>query len=271
MRRHGTNKYWASFRVGLVSSMEYRFDFFMNLLSTIFPIILQVFLWITMYGSSRSGVMYDYTFPQMMLYVVLAGAISKFTSTGIEYVVNEDIHTGGISKYITKPISYVYFRLTGTIGQKFPAMITMVIFSTLSLTVLKLIVGFHIDAMSVLMFVPALLLAVVLNFCIYFCISTLAFWLTEIGNFFHAINVVVMVLSGGVFPINVFGKEFVSIAKFTPLTYTINYPIQILAGTVSTSDALMILGMQAAWVLILALLSNVLWNRGIKQYVAIGG
>lgn len=268
---HGTNKYLASFRVGLASSMEYRFDFFMNLMSTIFPIILQVFLWITLYGSSKSTMMYGYTFPQMMLYVVLAGAVAKFTSTGIEYVVNEDIHTGGVSKYITKPISYVFFRLTGIIGQKFPAMVTTVVFTAACMIALKFLVGFQINVLSALLFLPALLLAVALNFCIFFCISTFAFWLTEIGNFFHAIEVVVMVLSGGVFPISVFGNGFVSVSKYIPLMYTVNYPIQVLTGAVSASDAIRILGIQAVWVLLLALLSNGLWNRGIRQYVAVGG
>jgi ABC-2 type transport system permease protein len=237
-------KYKASFFVGFENAMEYRFDFFMDILSTVFPIILQVFLWSTMYDNAGSSSMYGYTFPQMILYVVVAGAVSKFTSTGIEEAVNDDIHTGGIAKYITKPVSYILFRLSGVLGKKFSSMATMLILIIASLFVLHFAVGYQMKLDAVLLFVPALILAAVLNYYLFFCISMLAFWLTEIGHFFHAMKVVIMVLSGGVFPITVFGSTFISISKFLPLSYTINFPIQILTGSIRYQEALLVLVIQ---------------------------
>jgi ABC-2 type transport system permease protein len=264
-------KYKASFFVGLANSMEYRFDFFVDILSTAFPVILQVFLWIAMYENSVTGSMYGYTFPQMIMYVVVAGAVSKFTSTGIEEVVNEDIHSGGIAKYITKPVSYILFRLAGVLGQKFSSMITMILLTVASLSTLYFTFGYQIKPLSVLLFVPALILAAILNYYIFFCISMFAFWLTEIGSFFHAMKVVIMVLSGGVFPIEVFGSSFITISKFLPLSYTINVPIRILTGSAVLEEAFQVLVIQLFWILLLSVLSNILWNKGIKKYVAVGG
>jgi len=99
----------------------------------------------------------------------------------------------------------------------------------------------------------------------------IAFWLTEIGNFFHAISVAIMVLSGGVFPLSVFGERFVAVSKFIPLSYTINYPIQILAGTVPSDEACQVLVIQVVWILVFILLANLLWKNGIRKYVAVGG
>ena len=96
--------------------MEFRFDFFMNLLSTVFPIIMQVFIWVSVYSGSGGDAMYGYTFPQMIMYVVVAGAVSKFTNTGVEYMVNEDIHGGGIAKYLVRPVNYIGFRLCDIVG-----------------------------------------------------------------------------------------------------------------------------------------------------------
>jgi len=267
----GVTKYKASFLVGVTQSMEYRFDFFLNLLSTVFPIIMQIFLWIAMYSGSGMDAMYGYTFPQMIMYVVVAGAVSKFTSTGIEYTVNEDIHSGGLAKFITKPVNYILFRLTGAIGLKSSAMFTMFVLTVVSVFVLYFVVGLPIQLAAILLFIPSLLLATILNFYIFFCISTLAFWLTEIGNFFHAISVVIMVLSGGVFPVSIFGPEFEMIAKYIPLTYTINYPIQILAGKVLPGAALKVIGIQLVWIITLMLLAKLMWRRGLKKYVAVGG
>ncbi|MDO4291957.1 MAG: ABC-2 family transporter protein [Eubacteriales bacterium] len=265
------NKYKTAFLVGVSNSMEFRFDFFMNLLSTVFPIIMQVFIWISMYGGNGGDAMYGYTFPQMILYVVVAGAVSKFTNTGVEYLVNEDIHSGGIAKYLVRPVNYIGFRLCDTIGNKLASMITMVILTLLALLVLFFAVDFVVVPAAVLLFFPSLILAAVLNFFLFFCLSTMAFWLTEIGNFFHAMSVVIMVMSGGVFPVSVFGHTYERISRFIPLSYTINYPIQILSGVVSTGEAVEVLGIQLVWIFLLAALARLGWHRGLQKYVAVGG
>ncbi len=264
-------KYKTVFFVGVSHSMEYRFDFFMSLLSTVFPIIMQVFIWVSMYGSSGGDAMYGYTFPQMIMYVVVAGAVSKFTNTGIEYMVNEDIHSGGIAGYLVRPVNYIGFRLCDILGNKFASMITMVFVTMGALLLLFLTVDFVVPPAAVLLFFPSLALAAVLNFFIFFCLSTLAFWLTEIGNFFHAMSVVIMVMSGGVFPVSVFGSTYEDISRYIPLTYTVNYPIRILSGTVGVWEAAEVLCVQLIWIFMLAVLGRFCWHLGLKKYVAVGG
>lgn len=263
-------KYTTAFGLGVSNSMEYRFDFFINLLSTVFPIIMQIFIWISMYQNG-ADTLYGYTFPQMIMYVVVAGAVGKFTSTGVEYLVNEDIRSGGIAKYLVKPVNYIGYRLMDAIGNKAASMFTMIVLTIVALITLLGIVGFTVAWQAVLLFFPALLFAAMLNFFLFFCMSMTAFWLTDIGNFFHAMSVIIMVLSGGVFPVTVFGKTYALISKYIPLTYTINYPIQILSGTVSVQEAVGVLGIQLVWIIILALLAVFLWQRGLKKYVAVGG
>lgn len=264
-------KYKTTFLVGVSNSMEFRFDFFMNLLGTVFPIIMQVFIWISMYSGSGGDALYGYTFPQMIMYVVIAQAVSRFTSTGVEYTVNEDIHSGGIAKYLVRPVNYIGFRLCDAVGNRFSAMITMIVLTFGALGVLFFAVDFTVPLSAVLLFFPSLILAAILNFFLFFCISTLAFWLTEIGNFFHALSVVMMVMSGGVFPVSVFGSTYEAAAKYIPLTYTVNYPIQILAGTVPAKEAVQVLGIQLAWILILAAAARIAWICGLKKYAAVGG
>lgn len=264
-------KYKTAFFVVVSNSMEYRFDFFMNLLSTVFPIIMQVFIWCSMYNGSDGETMYGYTFPQMIMYVVVAGAVGKFTNTGVEYMVNEDIHSGGIAKYLVRPVNYIGFCLCNIVGNKFASMITMVFVTLGALLVLFFAVDFVAAPAALLLFFPSLALAAVLNFYIFFCLSTLAFWLTEIGNFFHAISVVIMVMSGGVFPVSVFGSAYETISRYIPLTYTINYPIRILSGAVGAEEAVKVLCIQLIWIFILAVLARCSWNLGLKKYVAVGG
>lgn len=266
-----SSKYKASFSIGVANSMEYRFDFFMGLLSTIFPIIIQIFLWYAIYNGNDAEIMYEYTFPQMIMYVTVAGAVSKFVMTGVENYINEDIHTGGLAKYLVKPVSYIPFRLFGVIGEKFMFMITMFGLTGILIGILKAVLGFNIEIIKQLLFIPSLLFAALLNFFLFFCISTLAFHLTEVGKFFHAIGVTIMVVGGGVFPVEVLGTTYISIIKWLPFIYTTGFPIGVVTGAMDLNDIFTGMGIQALWILILALISNVLWRNGIKHYVAVGG
>ncbi len=264
-------KYKASFLIGLQHSLEYRFEFFVGILSTLFPIVIQVFLWLSLYKGSGQQTMYGYSFPQMLAYIAIAGAVGKFVVTGIENMVNIDIHTGGLAAFIVKPVKYVPFRLLQAIGQKFTSFVTMFIFTAVAIIALKITVGFEISLYSVGLFIAVLLLALFLNFFIFFIISLSSFWLTEVGRFFHALQVVIMVASGGVFPITIFGDTYVAISRFLPFQYTSYFPISVMTGVLPVEEILTDMLVQIIWITVLLVLSKIIWQAGIKQYVAVGG
>lgn len=264
-------KYKASFLMGLQRSLEYRFEFFVGILSTLFPILIQVFLWSAIYGGTGQDTMYGYDFAQMLAYVAIAGAVGKFVVTGVEEMVNSDIHTGGLSVYIVKPVKYIPFRFFQAMGQKFASTVTMLIFTAVSVAALVLTVGFEIRLYAVCLFIPALLLAMLVNFFIFFIVSISAFWLTEVGRFFHALQISVMVASGGVFPITVFGSTYAAVSRFLPFQYTSYFPISVMTGALTIAEVLGGMCVQLVWILVLMVLSDVFWRAGLKRYVAVGG
>lgn len=266
-----TEKYGASFLTGLSVSMEYRFDFFMNILSTIFPIIIQVFLWIIIYQGSEGQRMYGFTFSQMLLYTCMAGAVSKVVSTHVEERINEDIHSGGLNKFLVMPVSYIKFRLTYALGEKLFSI--AVIFGLANI----LLISFHISGsysvnlVQIVSFIPALVLGMILNFLLFTLISLSAFWLTEVGSFFHAIGVIITVISGGVFPVEIFGNGFVRITQYLPFLYTTGFPIRVITGSLTREQVYWGFLIQLIWSALLAVALKIAWNRGIKRYSSIGG
>ena len=264
-------KYGASFLIGLQSSLEYRFDFFLGILSTLFPIIIQIFLWGAIYEGTGQETMYGYDFAQMLAYVTIAGVVGKFVMTGVESIVNNDIRTGGLSAFIVKPVRYIPFRLMQATGQRFTSFITMFVFTVVSISILILKVGFKIHLYAVFLFIPTLLLAMFLNFFIFFVISILAFWFTEVGRFFNGLQVIVMVASGGVFPITIFGDTYVAVSRFLPFQYTSFFPISVMTGALTVMDILYGMIVQLVWVIVLMVLSNLFWRVGLKRYIAAGG
>lgn len=265
-------KWSASFSIGFLSAMEHRFDFFIGLLNAVFPICIQIFLWIAVYGDSgQKTVVYGYTFLQMILYIIIAALVNKTVNTGVEYAINEDIHTGGIAKYLIKPVNYIMFRFMQTLGQQIISTVFSLLLSASCIIVFQAAFGFYLPPPQILLFFLGLFLGVILNFFIFFLISISSFWLTEAGSFFMTIQVIITVASGGVFPIAVLGKSFVLIMQYLPFIYTTYFPIQIITGNFSFSEICTGFAIQLFWIFTLSLFSSFLWKKGIRHYVAVGG
>ncbi|MCK5128244.1 MAG: ABC-2 family transporter protein [Clostridiales bacterium] len=265
------NKYWVSLSMGFVNSMEYRFDFLISLLSTTFPIIIQVFVWTAIYDASTKEVLYGHTFPQMMVYTVFAGAISMFIRTGVEQSINRDIHSGQLSNFLVKSIMYIPFRIMNSIGEKLSSIVVMILFSVIASIAMYVFIGFEMQVINIILFLPAIVLAFLLNFFIFFCISTLAFWITEASRFFYSITIIVMVASGGVFPIDIFGTLYVKVLKLMPFMYTTTFPIKVINGTLSSGEILNGFLVQIIWIVVFSFFATFLWKKGSKRFVAVGG
>lgn len=202
-------KYACVFHLSLETAMEYRVDFFLSLISTVFPIILQFYLWTAIY-STPTEVNNGYTYEQIILYTLLAGMTAKLTASGFEHEINKDIKDGGLNKYIVRPVNY-------------------------------------------------------------FTIAMLGFWITEISKMFGTIQIVLLVISGGVFPLDVFGSGIQKLTQYLPFKYTAQFPVDILNGKLLWEEVLNGFQFQIGWIFIFLILSCYLWKAGLKRYVVVGG
>lgn len=264
-------KYVKAFTLGLQNSMEYRSDFFISMISALFPIFIQLFMWTSIYGNSGRTVMFGYSFAQMVTYTVIASIVSRLIRTGFEYEINDEIKNGGFNKFIVRPIGYFSYKLSCFLGQKlFQLGLTSILLCGV-IIMLSLKFGHSFGASALLGFTASLLLAFVLNFIIFFCISMVAFWLSEIGFFFEAVRIVIIAFSGGIFPLDVFSSGFLSVLNYLPFKYTVNFPVDVLNGRLAGTDILKGLLVQLMWILLLSGVSRLLWRSGTKKYIAVGG
>ena len=121
------NKYACTFRMGLQEAMEYRFDFVMTLISMVFPVITSVCLWTAVNEGSGNIADTGYTYPQLLLYTILAALMSKLITGGFEAEINEDIKMGGLNKYLVKPVSYMKYRYCAFMGNRLPGLLLFLI------------------------------------------------------------------------------------------------------------------------------------------------
>lgn len=264
-------KYKCALMLGIQNAMEYRSNFFLNMISALFPIFIQFFLWTSIYSGNPKGIINGYTYNQIIVYTIMANIVSRLVRTGFEYEVGDDIKNGGLNKFIIKPIDYSIYKFCCFIGQKLIHLLMMVIVISGLLIFLAVKFGSTFEPFHIFLFFGSLLLAFILNFTIFFAISTSAFWLFEIGFLFEAVRIIIIFLSGGIFPLDIFGKSATLILNYLPFKYTINFPVEILNGRLSLTLGLQGIFIQIIWIILFAILARLLWRTGTKRYVAVGG
>lgn len=223
------------------------------------------------FSGSSSDTVYGYTFDQMIVYTVMAITVGEFVSAGFEYEIANDIKTGGLNKFIVQPISYFWYRVISFYGSKTVQLLTFTILVVLLLAGISFFGELPLTGSSVVLFIPSIVMAVVLNGMIFYLISLLAFWMTEVWAIFIGFNLSSNILSGGVFPLDIFGDTANRIFAWLPFQYTIYFPINILSGKLGPHEVATGILFQAAWMLAFTLIANGCWRYGIKKYVAIGG
>ncbi|WP_068776883.1 ABC-2 family transporter protein [Paenibacillus sp. FJAT-26967] len=263
--------YRVLFSMGVQHSMEYRFHFFLGLLSAVFPIMVQYFIWTAVYRHSGETALFSYSYSQIILYTILAGLISKLIATQFEYQIAEDIKNGGLNKYLIKPVSYFGYRLLSFIGQKaiYYAVTALLLAAILWTAYVQGVFIPEIDRL--LLFAVSLWGALVLHFLIVYCICASAFYLHEISYFFLITGLLINILSGGMFPLEIFGHTVVRLLQFTPFPYTIYFPVNVLSGRTEAAGMYEGLMIQLGWIVLFLWIARVTWRVSIRKYSAVGG
>lgn len=265
------NKYKTCFVMGIQKAIEYRFDFFLGYLSAIFPIIIQVSMWTAIYQSTKTGILYGYTYQQMILYTFFVGIIGRFLATGFEHEMNDDIKNGGLNKFIVKPINYCFYRSSCFLGER--ASVSLVFFIILGIfcIVFSMLGYFKVTGYKILFFMVSLILSLLLNFAVYFCVGIAGLWISEISRIFPAISIVLSVISGSIFPLDILGSNINKMLFFLPFKYLLQFPVDIITGKEPSYPISFALFIQLGWVILLWTLAQFLWKKGLNKYIAIGG
>jgi ABC-2 type transport system permease protein len=265
-----TAKYGRSFSIGLRGALEYRLNFAFSILGAVSPVVIQTALWTSIYAPGSGETLFGFTYAQMIAYTVVANLVSRLVRTGFEYELNADIRTGGLDRYLVKPIGYFGFRLFVFLGSKSVQTGLTLALLALASWVMHAVLGVPMTAPAAIAFAASLVVAFVLNFLIFWCVGMAGFWLTEIGFLFEAARIIIITASGGIFPLAVFGPTGQAVLEMLPFRFTIQFPTELLCGRVPAGQMAASFALSFMWIGLLAALARVLWSAGIRRFAAVG-
>jgi ABC-2 type transport system permease protein len=263
--------YKQVFKLGLNKSLQYRANYYLGLVSIIFPLVMQIFLWTGMFAAADGKYVFGYTFQQMLMYAFFACLLAKIISVNYVYEINEDIKNGGLAKYIVRPINYRLYIFFGYLGEKVSMFLCSFVFILLVYVIGNLSADCLISATRFAVFFIILCLSVILNFLIYYAVSGLGFWMRDASGVIFITTLVGNIISGGIFPLDIFPLYIQRLLKILPFAYTNYFSTSILCGTIRGKDIGAGLFMQLLWIVICWKIGEIVWKHGMKIYTAVGG
>ena len=206
-----------------------------------------------------------------LVYTLLAAMVSHLVYTGFEYQVNQDIKNGGLNKYLVRPVNYRGYQFFSFLGEKAPQLLILLAVAAALLVFSVFTLGLVLSLPRVLAFLTSLVLALVLNFFIFYCVALISFWLTDVNLLFGTVSVVLVVVSGGIFPMDIFGERIAFLVNLLPFGYTTQFPVNIINGRFGLYETAVGFICQIFWIICFGMLGGLLWKRGLRRYTAVGG
>ena len=265
------NKYRAAFSVGLQSNLVYRVNFGIRGFFSFFHLIVVFILWSAAY--SGKPLINGFTFPQTFTYfvalIVVQFMIGAFNE---DYQISEEIRNGLINQFLLKPINYFGYRFSIYVSARLVTGLLILLPVLVTYPLLKDYLAVPHEWWRLALGLPALAMSALIQFGIAYCFGMLSFWLLEIQGMVILSMALESVLGGQIFPLDLLPDGLFRISQFLPYYYQMYFPVAIFTGRLNDpAAALAGLGIQAAWVVVILALGQVLWRRGLRLHTAVGG
>lgn len=258
-------KYFHIFIITCRNELAYLKAFIVR--NIFFIIILFIFysLWKVIFA--KHAVISGFTMVQTLWYLTFTETVEMSRINLISEIQNE-IKDGTIAYSISKPYSYLFFKISQAFGQGFtkifPFLILSFIFSSIFVGVLP---GYFKALPLGLVLLTG---ALVLRIMWFVLIGILAFWTEEVTPFFWIYQKLVFMIGGLFIPLDFYPQWLQAFSKYTPFAFSAYWPGVTM---VKFSREAFIIGItgQVFYILILWLVCQWLFNAATRRLHVQGG
>lgn len=265
-------KYLNIGRVSLIERLSYRGDFLLGTILRFLPMVTTILLWSAVYEGSGKDRLADYSYNEMISYLLLVHISRMFSSMpGLAGGIARDIRDGNLKKYLLQPIDMIAYLLSYRMAHKTAYITTSAIPYALLFWICKDYFREWPSAANLAGYIAALLLGFLVGFFMEACIGMIGFWFLEVTSLLYVINTMSFIVSGHMFPLDLMPGVLPGILKALPFSYLAYFPAAVFLGKIQGMALVWGLLGEVAWVAGFAILSRVFFNLGLRRYSAYGG
>jgi ABC-2 type transport system permease protein len=249
---------WLFFRVGVMSDLQYRINFFVQLFQALIQVGTGLVVLSLVY--SHTTTLHGWTESELLsllgVQILLGGVIHAFIQPNMEKLM-EDVQQGTLDFALTKPedgqvlVSVRQIKIWQVVE-----MLSGLIVLLVGLTGVKRSVG-PSDALA---FIFALGIGMVLVYCFWLIVTIGAFWVVRME---HVLELFEGIYQTGRWPIGVYpGWLRYSVTFLVPVGLAVTVPAQALTSRLHWQTMLVAVGFAAA----LFAFTRWFWRFGLRRY-----
>ncbi len=206
-----------------------------------------------------------YSFKDIISYIFITSFVYSFVDNSvIPYMIENFCLNGKFAVQFVFPVHFFLFLFFKGLGENILKSAPFLI-----LTFILSISGIvTINKSNILVFIPALTGAFLINFSMFFMISTLVFKLKKISGVNEIFRFLFNVISGRLFPLSFLPGIFRTLLLYTPFSISVYLPVRILMGKAFKPGEIIALILYA---MLFVYFGVITFNKSVRYYEGYGG
>lgn len=269
----GLIRVYLPFAKGMVKEfMAYGINAYVYIFGNMLQTAVLIYIWKAVFDSSQQSVIKNFSFNDMIFYVVMSMVTGMLVGNDVHWSVGRDVQTGDIAMNLIKPVNYQLRQYFGSLGFVFVNLVFIFLPMWSLLIAYTLFTGQALPTLLTLglYFVSAFLSSMIM-FAMNYMFGLAAFYVEYIFGFIFAKEALVRLLSGELIPLVFFPAALLGVLKYLPFAGIVYTPVMIYLGKYSAGQIIEAIIIQLVWVIVLMVCTQLLWRRAIKRLSILGG
>ena len=259
--------YFTQMKMAIQQQVQYRVANYFYMIGMIAEPVIYLVVWSTV-ANAQGGSVGGYTPGEFAAYYIVWTLVRNMNIVLTPYAWEQYIQRGELSMELLRPIHPLHGQLAYFSGWKF-VMIAMWLPIAAILTI-----AFHptlnLQPWSIAAFAVALWGGFLLRFMLLWLLGMITFWTTRVSAVFELYFTLELLFSGRLVPLSLMPEWAQQVANFLPFQWAFGFPIELLLGKLTPTQALYGLGAQLFWILLGLFFVNLLWRAALRRFSAVG-
>jgi ABC-2 type transport system permease protein len=228
---------------------------------------IELLLWIAIFSSVATETIAGFPRENYLAYVLWASFVGRVTSNWMyEFYMIEAIESGQINGMLIRPVSFFETYFSQFLGYKSATTFFSFAFPAAAAFAFQLpLIWTRIPGMLAIIFFYLIFVHLMS-----FCVACLAFRLNKVWSFTVAKNLALWMLTGELFPLDLFPSPWKEWMIALPFANAVYVPVGYVTGRVGTEVLLQGFVSVALGICVLGLVAQWMWRSGLRSYVGTG-
>ncbi len=220
-------------------------------------------------AASSTSAIDGFTRDNFITYYIILIFVNQLTYPTTHWTVGDNIYNGTFSMWLLRPLAPIYEAIASDLAVKIVCIPFTFIFTLFLSFVFKPKIELSLTYM--VLFIISLSLAQVLRFMLSYTIAIMALMTTKINALLSINDTLIFLLAGQVVPTVLLPGALKNVTNYLPYRYMIGFPVEVILGKLNQDEIIKGLIIQLTWIILVVIIHQIIWKRGIKHYSSVGG